>query len=69
METVQLSPEFMEEFYKENPEFKDMDMTGWCECEEQGNAIFHDDHSVFWQNCVDKHHYHCNNCKGLIQIG
>lgn len=54
-------------------EYKNMDMSGWCECDgrpiEQACPVFHDDDAAPWDNCVLKHHYHCGVCKGIEQIG
>lgn len=81
MQPIQLGADFMEEFYKEHPEYKNTiaQMEGmWCECESESEPIFHDDNyngvdvvikSVGRENCVQKHHYHCGWCLKLSQIG
>jgi len=41
----------------------------WCECENDGDTLFHENHVTPFNNCVVKHHYHCGRCLGLTQIG
>lgn len=69
METIVLDDNFMKEFYEEHPEFKDMDTSGWCDCEQESSPVFHDDFVTPMDNCVEKHHYHCGWCLGISQIG
>lgn len=78
MEVVELGKEFMEEFHKEHPEFAELDMSGWCECEQESDPIYHTDNfsgldvvikTAGMEYCVDKHHYHCGWCLKLSQIG
>lgn len=69
METVKLSSEFMDDFYRKHPEYKDVEYD-WCECEQEtDDFIFHDDNIAPWDSCVLKHHYHCGLCLKLNQIG
>ena len=70
VEVIELGADFMEDFFKENPKFKGMDMSGWCECEQETDDFrFHDDGVTPWKTCVDKHHWHCGLCLKLNQIG
>lgn len=41
----------------------------WCHCEKEGDPVFHDDGVMPWKSCVNKHHYHCENCRKLTQVG
>lgn len=65
-ETIQVSQEVIDAV---NAEFGEFDMTGWCECEMESDPLFHDNSVMPMDNCVEKHHYHCGWCLGLIQIG
>ena len=47
-----------------------MDMTDWCECEEEtDDCLFHDDGVAPESMCPGKHHWHCGLCGKLIQVG
>lgn len=41
----------------------------WCECPDKGNiqVIFYEDGQHVCG--IHKHHYHCIECKGVVQIG
>ncbi len=41
----------------------------WCQCEKPGDPVFCPDGRSRNQHCVTKHHYHCENCMKLIQVG
>lgn len=70
MEVIQLSKNFMDEFNKEHPEFANvMDSEGWCGCEQESDPLYHENGVTPFDNCVEKHHYHCGWCLGLSQIG
>ena len=39
----------------------------WCQCKDEGETRFFDDGEC---NCgVHKHHWHCENCGKITQIG
>lgn len=67
---VKLDSNFMDKFYAENPGAKEaIEAQIWCECPTEYDVVFHDDHVMPFESCVDKHHYHCGVCLGLKQIG
>lgn len=68
MEVIELDENFMADFNKEHPEFKDVQET-WCECGHESDPVFHEDFVMPLDSCVAKHHYHCGWCLGLTQIG
>lgn len=44
----------------------------WCKCEEDNGVSFHDDGNIQVYNDViscPKHHYSCNSCGLIVQIG
>ena len=39
----------------------------WCECDNDEAVTFYENNQC---SCsVKKHHYHCQNCEGITQIG
>lgn len=48
----------------------EISMEGWCACEsEPSEPFYHEDFQLVFENCVEKHHWHCGWCLGLVQIG
>lgn len=39
----------------------------WCECDDINNIDFFDDDEH--EGCIEKHHYHCQVCGLIFQIG
>lgn len=42
---------------------------GWCECDDGDGGIYHKDGETLWEWCCRKHHWHCRQCKKILQIG
>lgn len=46
----------------------DIDPTFWCDCVEGPDDVFYAPDG--WCKCGErKHHYHCQQCFGIAQIG
>ncbi len=42
----------------------------WCKCSDRSDhATYHADGQTPWRWCVHKHHWHCNECAKIVQIG
>ncbi len=73
MKEVILGADFMKEFYKEHPEFVGIDDGLWCEEHDGVESFYHDKNQSFrgmaGKDCPTKHHWHCEQCNKLTQIG
>jgi len=45
----------------------EIERTMWCKCEEDTDSYYMDDNEC--ECCIGKHHYHCENCDLITQIG
>jgi hypothetical protein len=42
----------------------------WCSCEKPSEGVdFCDDGQRRNEHCCSKHHYHCQNCGKIVQVG
>lgn len=42
----------------------------WCSCGNPSeSSYFHDDGQGTGPSCVQKHHYHCDDCGKITQVG
>ena len=44
----------------------EQDYSKWCECNKDYGVDFYDDYE---HPALQKHHYRCKRCKGIVQIG